>query len=213
MKDDLSALIEGFRSFKHKYSDTDQSVFKALVELGQQPTILVFACCDSRVDPAIITESKAGDMLVVRNLANIVPPYTDGQEYQAIKAAIEYAISFLHVEHVIVMGHSRCGGIRTLVNRLIDGDSPGHPMQQWTAIAEPAAIAALKANPGADRDTITCDCSRRTVGISLKNLAEYPWIADALERGKLQLHGWYFDLNKFALQERDPATGEFHNLC
>ncbi len=207
MSKDLNALIQGFAHFKERYTDQNRVEFERLVELGQQPTILVIACCDARVDPAIITESDAGDMLVVRNIANLVPPYSEAGEYVAIQAAVELAISYLKVSDIIVMGHSRCMGVATLVNRMKDDTDPQHPLEQWTQIAEPAAREVFDSMPDASLEDLTCACSRKAVGVSLKNLQDYPWVADALNRQAVKLHGWYFNLAERELLALDDSGG------
>lgn len=213
MSDDLSALIRGFAEFKASVADSPDSDYHELVKLGQQPSILVIACSDSRVDPAIITNCKAGDMLVVRNIANLVPPYSGDDNYLAIKAAVELAIAYLKVKHIIVMGHSRCGGVRTLINRLKDNTDPSHPLEAWTQIAEPAALSVIAEQPDIGLEDWVCACSRRAVAISLKNLESYPWVRDAQEKGSLSLHGWYFNLASAELEALDRASGDYYPLC
>ena len=209
---DISALISGFNQFKQEYLTDRDGKYKALRDFGQTPETMMIACCDSRVDPAIITNSEAGDILVVRNIANLVPPYSPDGQYREIHAAIEYGVCYLSVKQIIVMGHSRCGGIRSLITRMVDEFDPSHPLDDWTSIAEPVAREVLLNDEIEDLGDKVCACSRLTLGLSLDNLMSYPWVADAIENNKLALHGWYFDLSKGELEQLNPETGEFSVL-
>ncbi|MGR8946505.1 MAG: carbonic anhydrase [Gammaproteobacteria bacterium] len=209
---DISALVTGFNKFKQQYVNDRDGKFKALRDFGQTPEIMMIACCDSRVDPAIITNSEAGDILVVRNIANLVPPYSSAGQYTEIHAAIEYGVCYLRVKHIIVMGHSRCGGIRSLITRMVDEFDPSHPLDDWTSIAEPIAREVLDRDDFDDLNEKVCECSRLTLGLSLDNLLGYPWVAEAVEHQRLALHAWYFDLSKGELERLDPDSGEFSPL-
>lgn len=209
---DISALIAGFNEFQQEYQSDSEGKFKALRDMGQTPEIMMIACCDSRVDPAIITNSESGDILVVRNIANLVPPYSETGEYREIHAAIEYGVCYLRVKHIIVMGHSRCGGIRSLMTRMLDEFDPSHPLDEWTSIAEPIAREVLEEDELDDLTDKVCACSRRTLNLCLENLNTYPWVADAIQHERLALHAWYFNLSEGALEQLDPETGEFSLL-
>lgn len=209
---DIAALIEGFKSFHEEYTEDRAGTYKGLAEYGPHSKILMIACCDSRVDPAIITNSRAGDLMVIRNMANLVPPYNSDAVFQETQAAIEFAVCYLNVEHIIVMGHSRCAGIRSLLTRLIDDGDPIMPLDRWTMVAEPAARSILAAMPGANMDDQSCACSRSALALSLDNLRSYPWIVDRLQRGSLELHGWYFSLLTGELEKYDEESGNFEGL-
>lgn len=208
--DDISALIEGFDTFKRRWlserpAATDEDATVA-------PRILMIACCDSRVDPAIITDSRAGDIMVVRNLANLVPPYREDGPFQELQAAVEVAVCYHQVEHIIVMGHSRCAAIRSLLTRLADDLEPSQALDRWTAIAEPAGRTAIDSLPHASLDDKACATSRLALRQSLDNLAEYPWVDWALQRDRLQLHAWYFNLGQARLEMYDHASDSFCEL-
>ena len=212
MNADLDALINGFSEYKRKFINIEDKKYNDLLKLGQKPSILMIACCDSRVDPAIITNCGAGDILVVRNVANLVPSYTENDKNSKLQAAIELSIGYLEVKNIIIMGHSRCVGIQSLLNRVVDNLEPRHSLERWTAIAEPAAKAAIEEIPQASLDEKTCLCSRKAVGISLNNLREYPWVKEAIEEGTMDLHGWYFNLAKAELEALNEATGSYELL-
>jgi carbonic anhydrase len=209
---DINALIAGFKSYHEKYTEDHTGRYGELAEYGPHSKILMIACCDSRVDPAIITNSQAGDLMVIRNMANLVPPYKKQQPFQETQAAIEFAVSYLSVENIIIMGHSRCAGIRSLLTRLIDGSDPVLSLDKWTAVAEPAARQVLKEIPHENLDEQSCACSRKALVASLDNIKEYPGVADRIEKNLLHLHGWYFNLATGELDQYGEGDGSFRKL-
>jgi carbonic anhydrase len=209
---DINALVEGFRNFQREYLKDSDGHYRGLADYGPHSRILVIACCDSRADPAIITRSLAGDMMVIRNIANLVPPYAAESHFQETRAALEFAVCYLQLEHIIVLGHSRCGGVRSLLTRLIDDMAPDSALDSWMSVAEPAARQVLKAMPAAGLDEQACACSRRAVLASLENLSQYPGVAQQLQSQQLQLHGWYFNLSNGELEAYDADAGEFGHL-
>ena len=209
---DINALVAGFKSFHEEYVEDQEGKYKGLAEYGPHSKILMIACCDSRVDPAIITNSKAGDLMVIRNIANLVPPYNADATFYETTAAIEFAACYLQVEHIIVMGHSRCAGIRSLLTRLTDDSDAVLPLDKWTAVAEGAALEIMKELPDEDLDGQSCACSRRALTVSLNNLKTYPWITERLEKDSLTLHGWYFNLATGELDKYNEQEDKFEHL-
>lgn len=130
-------LIAGFRRFQQRYFGEERSLYEGLVRQGQTPKIMIVACCDSRVDPAILTDCDPGDLFVVRNVANLVPPCEAGGGYHGTSAAFEFAVCYLKVEHVIVMGHARCGGIRALIDNARRDENVGQFISPWMSITAP----------------------------------------------------------------------------
>lgn len=195
-------LIEGFRRFRRRYFSGERSVYERLNE-GQTPSTLVVACCDSRVDPAIIFEADPGDLFVVRNVANLIPPYERDHGTHGVSAALEFGVCVLGVRAVIVLGHARCGGIRAL----LDG-AGGEFLPQWMAVAAPARDRVLAAGEALDADARERACELAAMRISLDHLREFPWIASRTAAGSLELHGWYFDLERgelLRLGDRDEV--------
>ena len=208
----INALVDGFKAFKLEYQQDQQGKYQELAEYGPHSQILMIACCDSRADPAIITNSSAGDLMVIRNIANLVPAYDPNNTSGETQASLEFAVCYLNIEHIIIMGHSRCGGIRSLLTRILDDTEPSHPLDNWTAVAEPAARDILREMPNADLDDQACACSRRALTTSLANLKQYPWIAQRLQRDQLQLHGWYFNLATGDLERYSEKEKTFSPL-
>ncbi|MCX2980198.1 carbonic anhydrase [Halieaceae bacterium IMCC14734] len=209
---DIKALVDGFSGFRNQYMKDSSGRYKGLADYGPHSRILVIACCDSRADPAIITNSSTGDMMVIRNIANLVPPHLAVSEFQETDAALEFASLYLELEHIIVLGHSRCGGVRSLLTRLIDDMVPDSALDSWMSVAEPAAKSVLADMPDASLDDQACACSRRALVASLDNLRHYPGVAKRLDAGQLQLHGWYFNLASGELQAWDEEGQEYVEL-
>lgn len=189
---DLSDLIAGFRRFQRRYFHDDRALFERLVRQGQSPRAMVAACCDARADPAIVMDCDPGDLFVVRNVANLVPPCEAGGGYHGTSAALEFAIRCLGVEHAIVMGHARCGGIRALLGEMRFGDDAGQFIAPWMSIADEARRDVLAA-----------------IRVSLRNLMSFPFVRSAIDAGRLALHGWYFDIEHGALLRYAEASGLF----
>jgi carbonic anhydrase len=207
----LRKLISGFKRFQENYFKSDDTLFEQLGK-GQSPKVLVIGCSDSRVDPAIMTDCRPGDLFVVRNVANLVPPYEPDGHYYAVSAAVEYAVRFLNVEHVIVLGHSQCGGIDALM-RSNDDNCVGEFIDQWVAIAKPARQAVQRDLGHKPMELQRKACEEASILISLENLLTFPWLAQRVEAGTLALHGWYFDLDAGQLLGYHPDTGEFEKLA
>lgn len=201
----IKRLLAGYRRFRERYVD-DNANFHKLAE-GQSPKTLVIGCSDSRVDPAIITSADPGDLFVVRNVANLVPPYEQGGTHHGVSAAIEFAVVNLKVENVIVLGHRQCGGIRALVTGL-QGPEESF-VHRWVTIARPAHFRALAAHPEADPETLCRHCEREAIRTSIENLRTFPFVTDAEQSGQLSLIGAYFDLESGDLLELNETTGEF----
>ncbi len=190
---EIKQLIEGFGRFKSRYFEKEPGLFQQLIRQGQSPKIMVVACCDARVDPAIITDSNPGDLFVVRNVANLVPPCETGDGYHGTSAALEFAVRTLHVEHIIVLGHSQCGGIQAFLDN-VEHSYTGEFITPWMEIAKDACQHAFSTLTNASRTDKLRACEQAAVQTSLQNLHTFPWIHEAVTQQRLELHGWYFDI-------------------
>ena len=198
----MERLLEGYRRFRATQWPERRATFEALAQHGQSPGAMVIACSDSRIDPAMIFATGPGELFVVRNVANLVPPCAPDAQPQATSAALEFAVRVLEVRDVIVMGHAMCGGIRALLEGL---PSPaGDFLGPWMRIAEPAKRRALACEV-ADWQTV---CEHEAVKVSLDNLLTFPWIAERVRGAQLQLHGAVFDIRSGALSVL-AADGRF----
>lgn len=203
----IEKLIEGFRTFRETYFEQNRELFDALAK-GQSPRVMVISCCDSRVDPGLIFGTAPGEIFVVRNVANLVPPYKPDSQYHGTSAALEFAVRSLKVSHIVVMGHAHCGGVRALLEGT--GDSGSDFVNAWMDIAAPARNRALWRANGQPQEVIQQTCEHETVGVSLDNLITFPWILEAVEAGTLKLHGLYFDMDNGQLLKLDRKNGGFH---
>lgn len=192
-------LIDGFRKFRRRYFVLEKDLYLNLSTKGQAPKTLLIACSDSRVDPAILLSSEPGDLFVIRNVANLVPPYEEGGGHHGTSAAIEFAVNNLKVEDIVVLGHAQCGGIEALAAG--KGTEGGNFISKWVDIASEArAIALQKEDPEDFKKFCHC-CELEAIKISLKNLKSFPFIASRLRSGNLTLSGWYFDLEEGKMWE------------
>jgi carbonic anhydrase len=201
----MEDLIAGYRRFRAGTWRNEHARFDELTKFGQKPRALVIGCSDSRTDPQMVFNAVPGELFVIRNVANLVPPYGPDDQPHGSSAAIEFAVQVLKVPQIIVMGHAMCGGIAALLN--------GAPAEvsdfvgQWVRIAEPARRRAMTA-PVEQRQDI---CEHDSVRLSLANLMTFPWIASAVSAGKLKLHGCFFDIRSGIL-ELLGSDGSFHPI-
>lgn len=205
----MDSLLEGYRRFRHGVYQSHRDTYRTLAAAGQSPRAMVIGCCDSRVDPAAIFDAGPGELFVVRNVANLVPPYTDDAGHHGTSAAIEFAVGSLGVSHILVMGHAACGGIRALVEGAGQGGAAGGHIGRWMSIAVPALekIVADGLKPGSDACAAALEKS--AIGHSLENLKSFPSVRQAMAEGRLALHGAWFDIESGALHLRDDADGAF----
>ncbi|MBT3238761.1 MAG: carbonic anhydrase [Rhodospirillaceae bacterium] len=196
----IDRLIEGFKSFRDTYYVKQPDFYRNLVENGQSPKVMIIACSDSRVNPSILAKADPGELFIVRNVANLVPPYAPDSNYHGTSAAIEFAVRDLNIEHVIILGHSHCGGIRGLCEGHADGKGREF-IDAWMSIVDEAKNKDLE---GEDRHR---HVEREAVKISLGNLMSFPWIKRRVDDGRMKLHGWWFDLEVGELLAYAPEDG------
>ncbi len=205
---EMSSLLEGYKRFRQHKLVGERERYRELAHHGQEPNHLVVACCDSRVAPEIIFDASPGEIFVVRNVANIVPPYQPDGEFHATSAALEYAVQSLKVAHITVLGHGRCGGIQAALDPATEPLSPGDFIGKWMELLRPAAEAIGGNNwmTGAERQTAL---ERISIRNSIENLRTFPCV-DILERKeRLALHGMWFDISEGELWVMDTETGDF----
>jgi carbonic anhydrase len=168
---------------------------------------MFIACCDSRVDPATIFDTGPGELFVLRNVANLVPPNSPMAKHQAMSAALEFAVLHLNVEHIVVMGHAQCGGAKALLEGVHERIPNAEFIGSWMNMALPARNRMLlQPHPPEDSLRLLENC---IVQLSLENLLTYDWIRERFESGQIQLHGFHFGIASGDLAMLDPATGRF----
>lgn len=210
---ELIKLVKGYKKFREHYFKGNNTLFENLVENGQKPKFLVIACCDSRVDPALITGCAPGELFVVRNVANLVPPYEFDTKHHATSAALEFAVCDLGVKHIIVFGHNHCGGIQALLkNETHHEDKRRGFIESWMNIAAPARKQILAELPHASFEQQAKHCEKLALSISLNNLLTFPWLKEKADANKLQIHAWYFDLESGEIERFNANTNQFEAL-
>src|SRR5215211_6683759 len=201
-------LIEGYRAFLGSRFTSERSRYEMLAETGQRPEIMVIGCVDSRVSPEVIFDAAPGELLVVRNVANLVPPYEPARGSQhGTSAALEFGVQALQVKHIVVLGHAFCGGIRAFADEQ-EPLSPGDFIGNWMSQIAPAAESIGACGKG-DRAAYLRRLEFASVELSLKNLMTFPFVRTLVECGKLELHGAYFGVAAGRLLVRDLDTGRF----
>lgn len=209
---DINFLIEGYRKFKEEYFEEKSHIYADLIRYGQQPNILFIACSDSRVDPAIVTRCQPGELFVVRNVANLVPPYEKDHGYHGTSAALEFAVCTLGIKHIIVFGHTQCGGITSLFNESSSLEVHKGFIFKWMQLAKPAFNKVLKYHKNCSLEDKITFCEQYSLIHSLKNLKTFPWIAERVQKGQLSIHAWYFDLPTGIIKRYNPETKDFMEL-
>lgn len=205
--------MAGFRRFREKYflQDESDTIYQRLATSGQTPKTLLIGCSDSRVDPAILTGASPGELFVVRNVANLIPPCEPAAVgFHGTSSALEFAVVNLRVENIIILGHRQCGGIRALLRG--PGEDSNSFISQWMGIAYEARRHVLKEYPNADEDTQCRFAEMESLKISLKNLGTFPFIQEAVSSRQLNIIGIYFDLELGQLWEFDSSSQQFRQL-
>jgi carbonic anhydrase len=200
----MDKFIDGYRAFRETYFRDNKDALTALMARPQRPTAMMISCSDSRIDPGLKFGAEPGDLFMVRNVANLVPPYAPDGELHGTSAALEFAVQVLEVCDIIVMGHAKCGGIGALVRH--QESAALDFVASWMKIAQPAYHKAAAA--GGDAAVVQRACEQEAVKVSLANLMTFPWVASRVKAGTLKLHGWYFDLESGTLY-RLGDSGEF----
>ncbi|MGH6725333.1 MAG: carbonic anhydrase [Pseudolabrys sp.] len=199
-------LIDGYNTFAAGRLQREQDRYQELAERGQQPEIMVIGCCDSRVSPEAIFDAHPGELFVVRNVANIVPPYAPDGQAHGVSAALEFGVGALRVKHIVVLGHAHCGGVKAFAE---DAEplSPGDFIGKWMKLMRPAADKTPRGDLS-PADYLT-RLEHANIVNSLDNLMTFPRLAKLIEKGKIATHGAYFGVASGDLSVLDKASGEF----
>ncbi len=200
-------LIEGYSAFTAGRLQREQDRYNELARAGQSPEVMVIGCCDSRVSPEVIFDARPGELFVVRNVANIIPPYSPDGQAHGVSAALEFGVGVLRVKHIVVLGHAHCGGVKAYTQ---DSQplSPGDFIGKWMQLMAPAAE---KVGPRGTQDhsEYLTRLEQANIANSLDNLMTFPMLAKLIEKGKVATHGAYFGVATGDLSVMDKATGEF----
>lgn len=203
-----TSLLNGYSKFRSGNFLIEKQRYEVLAEKGQKPKTMVIACCDSRSAPETIFNAHPGEMFVVRNVANLMPPYGPDDGFHSTSAALEFAVQSLKVENIIVMGHGRCGGIAAALDLNLEPLSPGDFIGKWLDLLRPTAEAIGK-------NTLMTESERQTalehvsIRNSIENIRTFPYISALEEKGSLTLHGAWFDISHGELWTMNAETGDF----
>ena len=205
-------LIEGYENFLSGRFGQEHQRFRKLAEQGQRPTTMIVSCCDSRVSPEVIFDARPGELFVLRNVANLVPPYEPDNHYHGASAALEYAVMALKVRHVVVLGHAQCGGVAAFAEALANPDLPplseGDFIGRWIKLLGPAVDHVGLPPSQVDRAYVA-RLELEGIKQGLRNLRTFPWIETLEKRRYLQLHGAYFGVMDGRLLALDEARNLF----
>lgn len=205
----IDKLKDGFKNFQSGQFREQRDVYEELVDKGQKPDVALIACSDSRVDPAIVLQTGPGDIFMVRNVANLVPPCETDGAYHGISAALEYAVEHLKVGNIIVMGHAHCGGIQAVLNPPEEGAKGYTFIPSWVSIVESARQRVIAALPDASHEEKSQACEQEAILVSLDNLMTFPFIRESVDNDDLKLHGWYVNVREGELSTYNAASQQF----
>ena len=209
---DIAELVDGYRRFLANRYQHEAELYRALAETGQSPKTMVVACCDSRVDPTAIYSAGPGELFVVRNVANLVPPFEPHGDYHGTSAALEFAVGGLGVENIVVMGHARCGGVRAHLDGVYGRSNKPNFIDRRMSLLNAARAQALRDGAGEPLDVQQRALEHASVRHSIENLQTFPFVKERLDEGRLRLRGAYFDISDGRLLALDSETGRFEPL-
>ena len=203
-------LLAGYHTFASQRLPTEQARYRELSQVGQSPETMVIGCCDSRVSPEVIFDAGPGELFVVRNVANLVPPYQPDGGAHGVSAALEFAVQVLRVKHIVVLGHAQCGGVKAFIDKIAPL-SPGDFIGRWMSLfVKPGEIVEQREHESMQHFITRIE--KAAVLRSLENLMTFPCVSILVGRGKLQLHGAYFGVAEGSLAVLDEGTNEFRRV-
>lgn len=200
MKNGLLKMLKGYQTFRKKYVHGNKSVMRYLSHYGQNPQVMVVACCDSRVDPALILQCDPGDLFVVRNVANIVPPYEKDEAHHGTSAALEFGLNFLKIKHLVLLGHSQCGGIQALLD--INDTNQNDFINNWVSLIKMPNVHSHE----------TDNYAKLALNLSYQNCLTFPWIQDKIMQKELIIHLWFFDIKTGQIFTYSDESKEYQPL-
>ena len=202
----LDKLLKGYERFRTSYFQRNREHLEKLAQ-QQAPDVAMVSCCDSRVDTGILFDAEPGEIFVIRNVANLIPPYELKGDYHGTSAALEFAVTCLKVKEVMVLGHANCGGIRALMENDGNIKKDGF-IDRWMQIAAPAKKEILARTDLNSIDEKIDACEKIAISHSLRNLLTHPWVRERVEQGNLQLVGYYYELHNGQLEKIDEINAD-----
>lgn len=206
------SLADRYRRFKHRIYVPNADHYEELGVFGQSPETMLVSCCDSRVDPETIFNAMPGELFVVRNVANLVPPYEMASKFNGVSAAIEFAVLNLRIRHLVIMGHSGCGGVQAALDQSAAIQTEAMFISRWMSMLDEARLHVVSAHQTASHDVQLMALEKEGVKVSIKNLRTFPFVVERENKGKLSLHGAHFDIKSGTLSVLNHSRGEFFPL-
>ncbi len=205
-------LTDRYQRFKFRHFENNRSHYEELANFGQNPDVMVVSCCDSRCDPETIFSAMPGELFVVRNVANLIPPFETGGMFHGVSAALELAVLNLRVKHIVVMGHTGCGGIKAALEHKAAKQTEDMFISRWMSMLDDCRLSVVSAHQGANRQTMVEALERAAINVSLANLRSFPFVAERENKNKLSLHGAVFDIATGNLEVLNEQNGAFHQI-
>ena len=205
-------LVERYKRFKIRNYVPNADLYEELATHGQDPDTMIISCCDSRVDPEMIFNAMPGELFVMRNIANLVPPYETGGMYHGVSAAIEFAVLNLRMKHLVVLGHSSCGGIKAALDQAAAVQTEAQFISRWMSMLDEARLSVLASHQAdtqeAKQDALEKECVKQ----SIRNLRSFPFVTEYEDKGRLALHGAHFNIKTGTLSVLNHSKGVFYPL-
>lgn len=205
-------LVDRFRRFRHRHFGPNADHYEELATYGQSPDVMVISCCDSRVDPETIFSAMPGELFVVRNVANLIPPYETGGRFHGVSSAVEFAVLNLRVKHIVVMGHSGCGGIKAALDQSAAIQTEALFISRWMSMLDDVRLKVLAAHQMSPQAERQAALEREGIKNSLANLRTFPFVKELEDKGKVELHGAYFEIAQGKLNVLNQRTGTYYTL-
>lgn len=205
-------LADRYRRFKFRNYVPNADHYEELATHGQNPDTMIISCCDSRVDPETIFNAMPGELFVLRNVANLVPPYETGGKFHGVSAAIEFAILNLRIKHLIVMGHSSCGGVKAALDQHAAVQTDAQFISRWMSMLDEARLSVLASHQNAPQAERQAALEMAAIKTSINNLRTFPFVKEREEKGRLLLHGAYFDIKSGTLSVLNHSRDQFYPL-
>ena len=210
---DVPELLDGYRKFRETSYPEHEELYRSLAAKGQSPKTMIVACCDSRLNPSAVFNADPGQLFILRNVANLVPPHEPHSDHlHGTSAALEFAVTGLGVENILVLGHARCGGVKAYLEGLYERAEERTFIDRWMSLLRPARAEALRDTAGQSAEATQQALELASVRHSIENLRSFPFVRERLEDGRLRLHGGYFDIGNGKLLALDAETGKFAPL-
>ena len=207
-----NSLADRFRQFRAGQFVPNRNHYEELATRGQNPEVMVVSCSDSRVAPETLFNAGPGEMFVVRNVAALVPPYETGGNFHGVSAALEFGVLNVRVKHILVMGHSGCGGVKAALNQKAALETEARFISKWMSMLDDAKLKVLAANQANDGSGLQPQLEKAGIRTSIANLRTFPFIKELEDKGELTLHGAHFDIHTGNLTILDNDTGKFVEL-